>query len=630
MRIVSEEYRKLAKLEENNNKHTYLIRNETKDFELTDLVVNTNFSISRFLRTAQGNISPNSLNLRLEALSLDSFNSKIIEFRRKYNEFLGKKWKELLNYESIEEFLVNNGDIITVTDTFNNENLVLFKGVVKNRKITDKFNGREVEITVEDNTIKGYEHTFSEDVFFENHYIANNEEKEKSLLHILTKNYLEFDDSQLEIMNMKLSNNEYMKVPIAIFDKGKKIMEVVANLVRSVYGNIYTLPNGNLKINSIFNNRDYIERLNITLGNKKSNYPILEFIELTEITPNQNKVEVKYKNVVAEEVQDVFSLSGQNAKNGENDAKIIISKNTSKETVKEYWRIDFNNIVELNKVPIVEMYRYENTQKVPITTNIEQFYELVFEKGKSNIAKVRFFNPTNNDVFIKTFKFRGKPIINYKDNSVSYTEIKDLKENEINLKSVSNEYVTSKEQALELAKHTYYNECRTYNKIKLKTNNVPFLALEDTIKLDYKKYRGEYQIIAITQTNNYTELVLKEYKEYQAIYENFITEKSDNTIDNFLRSKNNLEKEKETLKSGEYEYNKDNVKYIVDLGLDTEKYNILAFLKQIPLNVPQGTQAVCEVVREKGKGFYVKVGIENSSKKIIANGSAIWLATRKE
>ena len=351
---------------------------------------------------------------------------------------------------------------------------------------------------------------------------------------------------------------------------------------------------------------------------------------MTEITPNQNKVEVKYKNVVAEEVQDVFSLSGQNAKNGENDAKIIISKNTSKETVKEYWRIDFNNIVELNKVPIVEMYRYENTQKVPITTNIEQFYELVFEKGKSNIAKVRFFNPTNNDVFIKTFKFRGKPIINYKDNSVSYTEIKDLKENEINLKSVSNEYVTSKEQALELAKHTYYNECRTYNKIKLKTNNVPFLALEDTIKLDYKKYRGEYQIIAITQTNNYTELVLKEYKEYQAIYENFITEKSDNTIDNFLRSKNNLEKEKETLKSGEYEYNKDNVKYIVDLGLDTEKYNILAFLKQIPLNVPQGTQAVCEVVREKGKGFYIKVGIENSSKKIIANGSAIWLATRKE
>ena len=202
MRIVSEEYRKLAKLEENNNKHTYLIRNETKDFELTDLVVNTNFSISRFLRTAQGNISPNSLNLRLEALSLDSFNSKIIEFRRKYNEFLGKKWKELLNYESIEEFLVNNGDIITVTDTFNNENLVLFKGVVKNRKITDKFNGREVEITVEDNTIKGYEHTFAEDVFFENHYIANNEEKDKSLLHILTKNYLEFEDTQLEIMNI--------------------------------------------------------------------------------------------------------------------------------------------------------------------------------------------------------------------------------------------------------------------------------------------------------------------------------------------------------------------------------------------------------------------------------------------
>lgn len=99
---------------------------------------------------------------------------------------------------------------------------------------------------------------------------------------------------------------------------------------------------------------------------------------------------------------------------------------------------------------------------------------------------MKFNNSNNYDIFIEKFDFIGKPVFLYNDNSVSYTEIKDLALKNTNLKSIQHKYIVSKEQATMLAKHTFYNECRPYNKIRLRTNNMPFLELEDVIKLDFK------------------------------------------------------------------------------------------------------------------------------------------------
>lgn len=125
---------------------------------------------------------------------------------------------------------------------------------------------------------------------------------------------------------------------------------------------------------------------------------------------------------------------------------------------------------------------------------------------------------------------------------IGYTEEKGLDYRNTNIKNVSYRYVNNKNQAIDLAKHTYYNECRQYNIIKLRTNNLPFLELEDIVKVDYGKYKDDYQIIAINQTNTYTELILKQYREYQGNDNNVITEIS--TRNNNEKSLAQIEKEK--------------------------------------------------------------------------------------
>lgn len=86
-------------------------------------------------------------------------------------------------------------------------------------------------------------------------------------------------------------------------------MEEIAQLVRSFYGNLYTIPNGNIRINTLLTVH-ILKKINITLGNKKGNYPVLYFIENSDIVPVQNKVEVKYSNSVVENTQVVASIRG--------------------------------------------------------------------------------------------------------------------------------------------------------------------------------------------------------------------------------------------------------------------------------------------------------------------------------
>ena len=615
MRIVSDTYKELMKTESNNIKHQYTIRNITRELDLTDLLTNTSFNISRFLRTAEGNISPSTLNLILEANANAPSDVLIKDFHRRYKDFPRMRWSELLTLENVDEYLVKNGDIITIEDTFNNETLMIFKGVVRNIVKTDTSLGRTIELSVDDNTIKGYEKLFIEDISYENFYISNNTDKAKSLLHTLATKYLGFEDNELEIADIKI-NNEYVKIPLVNIKKGTKVMEELSEIVRSVYGNIYTTNTGKLKINSVFD-KSYIHKVDITLGDKKGNYPILSFIETSEIIAKNNKVEVNYTNTVAQNKQTVFALAGQNAVQSEDDAKIVVRANT---TGKEYWKIDIKDVIELDKVPRIVAYTLNGTTKTNITYST---YELDIN---SSGGKLKLNNTTNKDIFIKEFKLQGRPILTFNNNTVSYTEIRNLKQEDMSIKTVGYKYIMSKEQATEMAKHTYYNECRDYNTIKLRANNMPFLELEDVIKLDFKKYKGNYQIIAIDQANDYMELVLKLYRDYEANSENFITEQTNYANEEYLRSRANIEKEQDKIKSGLYEYNKNNTTIIRDL-VDVNKYNIVAYINEIPLNVVNAVKTICEVVNQDN-GFYIKVGVVDIHNNILATGKAIWVATR--
>lgn len=538
---VNKEYMNLAKDEYNNYQHKYKIINLTRNgMNLEPLLISESLRVNRFLRTARGTLTPNNVKLQFEGKQGNQQDFLVKDFLNRYKDFPNMRWKDIITIEFIEEYLIKNQDIIEIIDIFNSKEITIFKGQVREVTRIDTDNRRTIDITIEDNTIKGYENTFSEEKVYENYYISNNNEKDKSILHILSK-MIGFNDNELHIADVKLKGSEYIKIPLIKCEKGKKIMEEIAEIVRATYGNIYTLPNGELRITSDLD-KSYIEDTKITIGSKDGNYPVLSFIENTEIQPKENKVEVKYNNVVKHDKQAVFILSGQNAVQNEDDAKIKIPKNS---IGKEWWKIELNNVINIERTPHIVAYMIEKitigTKEEYTTYEVEYTdYELVWEDNGLN-AKLRFNNRDNFDIFIKEFKIYGNPITNFKDNSILYTEIKGIKD--YNLKQVSNKYINSKELATEIAKHTYYNECRTYSRVKLQTNNMPFLSLEDIVHLDYNKYKGDYQIIAITQTESYTELLLKLYREYQAYNENFITEITAKNNKDLISSKVNITKE---------------------------------------------------------------------------------------
>lgn len=539
---VNEEYMNLAKDEYNNYQHKYKIINLTRNgMNLEPLLISESLRVNRFLRTARGTLTPNNVKLQFEGKQGNQQDFLVKDFLNRYKDFPNMRWKDIITIEFIEEYLIKNQDIIEIIDIFNSKEITIFKGQVREVTRIDTDNRRTIDITIEDNTIKGYENTFGEEKVYENYYISNNNMKDKSILHILSK-MIGFNDNELHIADVKLKGSEYIKIPLIKCEKGKKIMEEIAEIVRATYGNIYTLPNGELRITSDLD-KSYIEDTKITIGSKDGNYPVLSFIENTEIQPKENKVEVKYNNVVKHDKQAVFILSGQNAVQNEDDAKIKIPKNSEG---KEWWKIELNNVINIERTPHIVAYKIvpapSHDNKIEYATEEVKYtdYELVWEDNGLN-AKLRFNNRDNFDIFIKEFKIYGNPITNFKDNSILYTEIKGIKD--YNLKQVSNKYINSKELATEIVKHTYYNECRTYSRVKLQTNNMPFLSLEDIVHLDYNKYKGDYQIIAITQTESYTELLLKLYREYQAYNENFITEITAKNNKDLISSKVNITKE---------------------------------------------------------------------------------------
>lgn len=664
---VSIDYKSLMLEEKNNQEHQYRIENLSSGMDLTEFFNNSNLNISKFLKTGSGTISPNTANLSFLISKNITEDVLVRDFSYKYRDslFKNKRWKDILAIEFIDEYLVKNNNIIRITDIFNGEEIVVFKGIVREVKRRDTELFREISITLDDNTIIGYENVFSKEEVFKDCYFSNNSDKERSLFHILAKK-MGFEYDEIDIKDIKI-NNEYLKIPIIYFEKGKKIIEKLAELVRSVYGNIYTKSNGNLTITSYLD-KSYLKENNIVLtndfkkykGNNKYPFPILSFIEHREIQNKENKVEVKYKQLKEIENQTLFILNGNNATS--NDSKIVLKRESDGVSGKA-WKIELPNYIgklrvyikayklnlsyglgtmseredfdvidenEANKNPYYVddldnvIYLQEETLKKLYTLNLE-------EGSKKGTLIFNYPEGEHQSIYIQAFKIIGTLVEEYKDNSIIYYENKEEIEN---IKNVSYRYIVNKEQAKEVAKHTFYNECRDSVEYTLRTNNLPFLELEDIIELDYKKYKGKFKIISIIQNNLYTELNLKKYREYEGVPNNFLEEKSSLPEMNYLVTRLKEEEAKEKIFSGEYRYNENNqeIDYIrFPKGYNINNYNIVAYIKEIPLNVNGGIKVICDIFKSASEnGFYIKVGILNNRNQIIKGGLATWIAIRKE
>ena len=82
------------------------------------------------------------------------------------------------------------------------------------------------------------------------------------------------DEDKIEIEEIKYSIGDYIRVPVAKFEKEKKIMEELAELVKAAVGSVYVTGDGTLKITSLINQKD-TRKLDYEL--KKGN--VLSYLE---------------------------------------------------------------------------------------------------------------------------------------------------------------------------------------------------------------------------------------------------------------------------------------------------------------------------------------------------------------
>ena len=102
-------------------------------------------------------------------------------------------------------------------------------------------------------------------------------------------------------------------------------MDELAELVRSVVGDIWVTREGKLKITSLLNQKDTsISDYKLKYGN------ILNYLESAVTKPETNKVEVAFTENKTEARQAVFILAGQNADYENDDAKVKVPRKTSR------------------------------------------------------------------------------------------------------------------------------------------------------------------------------------------------------------------------------------------------------------------------------------------------------------
>ena len=501
--------------EENNTKHKIRVYNKTKNLDVTEYLDNDTLDISKFLENETQSISPNTLSLTFLTPTEDKTQEKEIVFFTDSDKTFDLYECLFTDFkDSYKNNILSEGDEVIIYDEFMGIELALFTGLVTKPILRREHLKNYIKLDLEDKTSIGYLKRFDKDYVFQGYYFYKKDEKEQSLLYKLAKE-LGFKDEEIEIEEIKFKLGDYVKVPVAKFEKDNKIMEELAELVRAVVGNVWVTRDGKLKITSLLNQSDTnIIDYKLKRGN------ILSYLETIAERKITNKVEVSFTENKTEERQAVFILAGQNADYENDDAKVKVPANT---TVNDtYWQIKYltDYVNNLENTPEVVAYKAnaDGTKTYIPYTNFE--LELDQDGGK-----IKFFNPNSFDIFIEKFKIYGEPIKIYEDNKVSYTE-KNLADHEVELYSLDNKYIQDMRLAQEVSQYLYFRDCRDKTIYKMIINSVPFMELQDVMRLDFEDITKAIQITKITQKENQLEIEAVEYEVYSPNSSHFENQKS--------------------------------------------------------------------------------------------------------
>lgn len=426
-----------------------------------------------------------------------------------------------------EPGLIIEGDLITIKIiNINNTQHTLLKGKATITNITTLFNQTEsINIEIVDELKFLFEKIVDKDVFLFDQYLYYSQQKENSILHILGKK-LGFTNEQMIFDDIRDSQSRLIKVPFMLFRKGNRYIDELQTLLEATKGRVFINNLGNLIYkNGLFN---HVE--NITCDFNSTN--ILSSLGRNFINTEKNGIKVTYDSYKYLDNQVIFDLSN----------KVEIKVGTTVENQKLEFNIKYiTDLAIQHNITKAEGYYYVNKEAVRVQLQENTHYKLV--EFKETSAKVKFFNPFNEILYIDKFEIKGIPLVKFEGNEVNIKSKKDMAENEENFASFNkNKYIQTDEFASEIARLEYIDKCKNKTEMSFKCNFMPSLIPGNICTFNLNNIKCKIKILTVSHSLSsgfFTEVVAEMYEHIEQEF-HYDKVESITAKDSFLENLNNI------------------------------------------------------------------------------------------
>jgi len=489
----------LGKVEKNNIEHKYKIINLTTGLELTKFMFENSFSINKFIKTGGDKISPNTAKITLDfkditisrpldliSPSFDFNNILVKDLIFKDDNFKNNAFNSTF-YTSVDDVrvvdLVKNNDLIQITSTIQDIETIVFEGKCKTSTTTFKNTSISINLSLEANSFKLHEETWEEDTIYVNKFIANNDDKENSLIHsILMEAGYTYD--QMDIQDVKLPSDEYIVLPFVSIESGEYFGQTLSDICKSFNGSYQD-----------YENKVMVRGLGVPFDSKniiadKNN--ILNQIVEESNSPEYNKVKVSFTKYIENDEEDIiWALIGTNG--NLTNAQIKVESGTTSETQLIKWQIEWQPSGLVNYINP----NYEIVVEDKDGNDASDFLSYDIETS-STTGTLKLYNSSDDWIYIKKFIIYGKAIKKIEDNYLEYTTSTDTPI----VLEFSSDYVQSSAQAMYLAQMLYNDNCLDSKTISFDFNHcMDYMDIGDNILVRHDKY-DDLDLIVTNMENN--------------------------------------------------------------------------------------------------------------------------------
>lgn len=516
--------------------HTWRIFNDTAQLDITQYVRTGGFTVARSEKSKTGLTTSDSFKFDVQIHKSKPIEEKpantlipvLATDTRGYRDVYtddpaitsvylddNEHINDLLNLTYLND-IVDEGDKIIVTDTFNGETITVYTGYAKKTKQWEKNIYYGYTVTVYDSLFEGITGKWLTDEVLVDKYICKNSDPENSLAHILAAKMgflsqnIKFDDCSI--------SGEFLKVPFVYWKKDTQYLAEFTKLADAVNGKVFCNNLNQIVFTNPYNDNDYND-----IGFAFDTTNLRKELQKVPVQRDSDMVKVVYDSYTLKADQVVWALaSSDDAMTAKDDANWSIGPNATTNWYTATYITDIAVGARVDTSGIVAYY-FDGTVKVPTT--------LVYETKELTNSKMvfRFVNKLGTTMWIEKFKILGQPLFKMEGNEVSYTELLEP----VSTAEITNEYIQTDTLARLYAQYAYLLLCKNIETYTFKALPTTFLALSNKVTVQSQKMPNalEFVVTGFEHTDKETSVTVQTYIPYSFINGVFATSLA-NPVDN--------------------------------------------------------------------------------------------------